>query len=417
MNTSLYIARHLSFGRDGRSSTPAVRVATTAIALSVAVMLASIAVVSGFKREITEKVTGFNSHILLSVDPAHARASGASDNLLILDPALEKILDESPGIDQYALQSSMPAILKTPTDFKGIYLKGVVDSAQFRFLRRNLSEGYIPAFESDSDADKVVISRLAASQLGLKLGSDIDTYFITDDVRVRRLKVAGIYDSHFEAYDDVLAFGDLSTINRIADLRPGQASVMQITVSDFSRLDDITDDLQQNLIEGLKNGEINTVYRLDNAHSSGAGYFRWLSLLDMNVIVILTLMIAVGCITLVSGMLIMILDKRRFIGLMKALGMSTRALRKVFVYLAVRVTIRGLIIGNAIGLGLLWIQDRTHFIPLDAESYYIDFVPVSINWVDVLALNLGVLVIVYLVLILPSRFVARISPAETMRSE
>ncbi len=190
MDTSLYIARHLSFGRDRRSSTPAVRVATAAIALSVAVMLAAIAVVSGFKREITEKVTGFNSHILLSVDPAHARALGSPDNILTLTPGLEKILEESPDVEQYALQTSIPAILKTPTDFKGIYLKGVVDSAQYRFLRRNLAEGSLPTFDNDSDASKVVISRLAADQLRLSVGSDIDTYFITDEVRVRSLNVA-----------------------------------------------------------------------------------------------------------------------------------------------------------------------------------------------------------------------------------
>ncbi|MDE7159424.1 MAG: FtsX-like permease family protein [Muribaculaceae bacterium] len=417
MNTSLYIARRLSFGREGRSSTPAVKAAVTAIALSVAVMLASLSIVSGFKREITEKITGFNSDILLSADPSVSRDMELSDNLLHLTPALEKILDDSPDVTQYALQTSIPAILKTPDDFKGIYLKGVVDTAQARFLRRNMVEGRLPSFSSEADADKVVLSRLAATQLGLRAGDAVDTYFITDDVRVRRLKIAGIYDSHFEAYDDVLAFADVDVINRLADLGPDTGSSLQITVSDFSRLDEITDSLRLSLFRGIERGELPAVYRLDNARSSGAGYFRWLSLLDMNVIVILSLMTAVGCITLVSGMLIMILDKRRFIGLMKAMGMRTSRLRRVFVYLAVRVTVRGLLIGNAVGLGLLWLQERTHFLRLDADSYYIDFVPVAIHWEDVVLLNAGVILIVYLVMILPSRFVARISPAETMRSE
>ncbi len=411
MNYALFLARRLSFAGSGRRSTPAVRVAVSAIALSLAVMLASVAIVSGFKREIAEKVTGFNSDIAVTALPAPD-----SDNVVRLSPALCSLLDSIPSVDQYALQLSMPAIFKTPDDFKGIYLKGVPDSASARFLRRNLVEGSLPDFSSPETQSQVVISRRAASQLGLGTGDRIDTYFITDEVRVRPLKVAGIFDSHFDAYDDVLAFGHLDLIRRMAMLDSTMGSVLQLTVSDFGQVRETADEVRRALAEGLAHGKVEGIYDVKDAHVTGASYFRWLDLLDMNVIVILSLMTAVGCVTLVSGMLIMILDKKRLIGVLKALGAPTSAVRRVFIYLAVRVTLRGLLIGNVLGLGLLFAQARWRFIPLDADAYYIDFVPVHVSWGAVLLLNAGVLVVVYLSLILPSRFVSRISPAESMRS-
>lgn len=412
MNYPFYIGRKISFGGDGRGSSPAVRVATASIALSVAVMLASIAIVTGFKHEIAEKVTGFNSDIAVTVLPAPGE-----DNVVRLSPALAKTVASVPGVSESALQISMPAILKTSDDFKGIYMKGVPDSASARFLRRNIIRGALPDFSSPETSSRIVISQRMASQLALDTGDRIDTYFITDDVRVRPLRVAAIYDSHFDAYDDVLAFGHLDLIRKMAMLDSTMGTVLQLTVSDFSHLRETSDAVRDALVRGVSTGTLDTVYDVSDAYVTGASYFRWLELLDMNVIVILVLMTAVGCITLVSGMLIMILDKKRFIGLMKALGAPTSAVRRVFMYLAVRVTVRGLIIGNAIGLALLWAQARWHFIPLDAEAYYIDFVPVSIGAGAVLLLNAGVLVVVWLSLILPSRFVARISPAESMRSE
>lgn len=411
MNYSFFIARRLSFGSDGRRSSPAVRVATIAIALSVTVMLAAIAIVSGFKREITEKVTGFNSDILVQVQPMHG-----ADNILDLTPNLRRVLDSVPGVKEYALQTTMPAILKTPTDFKGIYLKGIVDEPSRRFFTKNLVQGRVPEFGTDTASHEILISRMAASQLGLNTGDRIDTYFITDEVRVRPLRVAGVYDSHFEAYDNVMVYGDVRLINSIAGFKGQKGLVMQVTVDDFSRLHETTDALCRSLDAASGKSYINRYYAVDDARSNGAGYFHWLDLLDVNVVVILALMTAVGCITLVSGMLIMILDKKRLIGLLKSLGAPTRAVRRVFVYLAIRVAWQGMLVGNVLGLGLLFAQMKTHFIPLDADSYYIDFVPVEISWPAILLLNAGVIVVVWAALVLPSRFVAGISPAETMRS-
>ncbi len=399
-------------GSSGRKASPGVKVATAAIALSVAVMIASIAIVLGFKREITDKVLGFTSHIVMTVSN-----SSDGDNIITMTPTLKKILDSQQDIKDYSLQISIPAILKTPNDFKGIFLKTLEDKATREFLKSNLISGKIPDYSTDSTRLEIVLSRMAASQMGLKQDDKVDCYFINDDVKVRRLKIAGIFNSHFDAYDDLMVYGSRGLAEAFTGLKANQGSSILITTKDFNRLEEETINIQNSLNEAAAEGLIYKTYYLENAHIQGASYFHWLSMLDTNVIVVLTLMMIVGCVTLVSGMLTIILDKKRFIGLIKALGAANGKVRQVFVYLALRVAILGMAIGNALIIGLLLIQDKYHIFKLDASSYYIDFVPVEMNWMAFLILNIGVLAIIYLTLIFPSRIIANISPSETMRSE
>lgn len=411
MNYAFFLGRRLALGSQGRKSSPGVKVATAAIALSVAVMVASIAIVLGFKREITDKVLGFTSHIVMTVSP------GEDDNILTLTPTLKKILDSQDYIKDYSLQISIPAILKTPNDFKGIFLKTLEDNATKEFLKSNLISGRMPDYSQDSTRLDIVLSRMAASQLGLKQDDKVDCYFINDDVKVRRLKIAGIFDSHFDAYDDLMVYGSRALSEAFSGLKSNQGSSILITTTDFNKLDDETEIFQKTLNSALAEGLIYKSYHLENAHVQGASYFHWLSMLDTNVIVVLTLMMIVGCVTLVSGMLTIILDKKRFIGLIKALGAPSSKVRQVFIYLALRVAVVGMAIGNVLIIILLSIQDKYHLFRLDASSYYIDFVPVEMNWTAFVLLNIGVLIIIYFTLIFPSRIIAKISPSETMRSE
>ena len=411
MNYALYLGRRLALGSQGRKASPGVKVAIAAIALSVAVMIASIAIVLGFKREITDKVIGFTSHIVMTVSPDEA------DNIITLTPTLTKLLESQDCIKDYSLQISIPTILKTPNDFKGVFLKTLEDRQTRDFLKSNLISGRIPDYSQDSTRLDVVLSRMAASQLGLKQDDKVDCYFINDDVKVRRLRIAGIYDSHFDAYDNLMVYGSRGLSEAFSGLKPNQGSSLLITTKDFNNLDEETVNLQNVLNSATADGLIYKKYYLENAHVQGASYFHWLSMLDTNVIVVLNLMMIVGCVTLVSGMLTIILDKKRFIGLIKALGAPTGKVRQVFIYLAMRVTIVGMAIGNILIISLLLIQDRLHPFKLDATSYYIDFVPVELNWSAFALLNAGVIVVVYLTLILPSRIISKISPSETMRSE
>lgn len=413
MNYPLFIARRLSLSAGGKKKAPAVAVAVSAVALSVAVMLASIAIVMGFKNEIRDKVVGFNGHITLYATPT----SPDDDNIMTLIPSLKEQLDDAPYVTDYALQAAIPAILKTNSDFKGIYLKGMNGNVTSRFLSKNLVEGKMVDFSKTENKDKVIISHKAAMQLGLRTGDKIDTYFISDDVRVRRLEIVGVFNSHFDQYDDVMAFGSLQLVQQLGQIGSDQGTYLQITTDNFDNIQADTYDLQQRLNNALAEGHLFRLYRTDNVLNQGSGFFSWLSLLDTNVLVVLVLMMTVGCVTLVSGMLIIIIEKKKFIGVMRALGAPVSKVRNIFIYLALRVALWGMAIGNAVMLGLLYLQYKTHFIPLDPESYYIDFVPVSISIESVLLLNAGVFVVTYLVLILPSRFVAGISPAETMRYE
>lgn len=410
MGYSQYLARRLSLSSGGRKKSPAIKVSVTAVALSIAIMLAAISIVTGFKREIREKVTGFNSHITIYAVP-----SQDNDNLISLTPTLEQIISEQPFIDEYSLEASIPAIIKTPGDFKGIYMRSLNSKVVSEFLKSNVVEGKIPDFTKPDNADQIVISSTAANQLGLKAGDKIDVYFIAEELKVQRLKVSAIYNSHFDSYDDVMAYGALATIQKIAGIKPTQGTSIQLHTDNFDMLNANTAFLQQSMEEAMALGLLYKPYRIENALSQGEGYFNWLSLLDTNVIVILALMTVVAIATLISGMLILILDKKHFIGIIRALGSPISGVRKVFVNLAMKVAFYGLIIGNVFMLVFLYCQDRFHFLPLDADAYYIDFVPVELNWWSILILNVVCVAIIYLSLLLPSRFVAKISPTDAMR--
>ncbi len=411
MNYPLFIARRISLSSGGRKNAPAVAVAIAAVALSVVIMMSSIAIVLGFKQEIREKVVGFNSHI--TIYPA----APGDDNIVTLTPELEKLLADFSFVTDFHLQAAIPAVLKTDSDFKGVYLKGLAGGAASSFIRDNLEDGDVPDFSLEDNGNKIVVSSTASRQLGLKVGDRIDTYFISDDVRVRRLEVAGIFDSHFEQYDNVLIFGDMKLVQKLGQIGGDQGTYIQLKVDDFDRIPEYSSGIQDRLYKAYADNEVDKLYRTEHVLSQGAGFFNWLALLDTNVVVVLVMMMVVGCVTLISGMLIIIIEKKRFIGIMKSMGSPTSDVRKVFIYLALKICIHGLLIGDIVGIVLLKLQEMTHFIPLDPESYYIDFVPVRFSWEAIVALNVGVLIVTYLVLILPSRFVAKISPSESMWSE
>lgn len=425
MNYSLFLARRLSLGAEGRKSSPAVAVATVAVALSVVVMLAAVAIVFGFRSQISSRLEGFNADISVRVAPSAIADESAVDNLVSLSPSLRQLLLDQPYVEEVNPQITAPAILKTPEDFKGVYLRTLAGSQLADLLSASIEEGKMPDFvgldedkpQPDSLASQILVSRIAADRLGLKAGEKIDVYFITDNVRVRRLLIKGIFNTHFDTYDNVFVFGHPALLREIGGLSDTQATTLSISTSDLDNVDYYASDLQGKLITALSEGRIYKPYKVESVREAGSNYFHWLDMLDMNVIIVLTLMTFVACITLVSGMLIVIVDKKRFIALVKALGMPGRGVRRIFIYLAVRVAVVGLLVGDAVALALLWLQRETHFIPLDPDSYYMDFVPVEISWPAFLAINIAVLLIAYLVLILPARFVGSVSVAETLSSE
>ncbi|MCM1475838.1 MAG: ABC transporter permease [Muribaculaceae bacterium] len=420
MNYSFFLARRISLGSKGAGLSPAVKVAMAAVAISVAVMIAALAIVQGFKREILSKLSGFNADLIVTPVSDQDSSNGNNSFLINYSPSLRQLISSRPYVEDVALNVAAPAILKTPEDFKGVYLKSLVGENLISLLASSIEEGSLPAFinteESapDSAYNQILVSRVAASKLGLHAGQKIDVYFITDQVRVRRLKISGIFNSHFDTYDNIYIFGSPRILGEIGSVQENQATSLGIKIAEDMDMDEAAADLQNVLLEALSNGYIYTPYRVESLRASSGNFFQWLELLDMNVVIIIVLMTFVACVTLVSGMLIIIVDKKKFIALMRALGMPGRNIRRIFIYLALRVSVTGLIIGDAVGLGIMWLQHTYHFIPLDADAYYIDFVPVEFSWPEILALNVGVLFVTYLVLILPARFIGSISPAKEM---
>ena len=409
-----FISQRMNLSSSGKGSSPAIKVAVIAVALSIAIMILAIAIVNGFKTQITDKVTGFNSEIILY--PTYA-SEKIDDNLVELTKPLREILDNENYIESYSLISSLPAILKTETDFKGIYLRGVPDDYDFSFIENNLIDGKIADYSQKENSNHVLISTQIANELGLKVNDEINAYFISQDIRVRKLKIVGLFNTHFEDYDNNFIFGDIGLIQDLCGFTSTQGSAIEINTYDIDKVNDDTASLFGTLNTAIAEGKLQATYNLNNVKNTGSSYFGWLSLLDTNVVVILTLMIVVACFSLVAAMLILILEKIQLIGILKTLGSSNDHISKIFIQLSIKIGIIGLAIGNFIAIALLYIQDKYHLIQLDPQSYYIDFVPVEINYTSIIVTNILTIVVMWLILIIPSRMVSKISPSETIKYE
>jgi len=376
-------------------------------------MLAAIAIVLGFKKEIKDKVVGFNSHITLSL--ANPTSPDNEVKLLTLTPTLAQILDNQDFIESYSLGASIPAVLKTESDFKGIYLKGIDRNSNGRIASRSIEEGNPE--DIFSKTDRILISRIAAKELALAPGDSINTFFISDQVRMRPMIVAGIYNTHFDNYDDVFAYAPLDFIRQETNIGGEQGSSIQIMTTNFDSVPEYTSRLDNILSDARKNGLIYQDLNITNALGQGASFFAWLSLLDTNVSVILILMTIVAAVTMISSLLIIITDNTKAIATIKALGADNDLIRRIFIYLSMKIAASGILSGNIFMLSFLWLQDKYHFLHLDAETYYINFVPVEFNWWIILVLNIAVVAAILISLILPSHRIASIAPAVVLKSE
>lgn len=377
-------------------------------------MLCAVAVVQGFKQQITNKIAGFNAHLQI-YRLVEDNSDPEADNLLTLTPTLRSILDSEPYVAGYEMELNMPVILKTPQDFKGIYIKGTDGSDIRSFLGSQLTAGKMPDFSLPSTAYDLALSQKMADDLGLKVGDSIPAFFMNDELRAQKYRVAATYSTHFEQFDDLIALGNIAPLREMANIGQGQGVNIRVVTTDFDLADGYADRLRKRLNSAYTSGEVAIPYRVESVTDRSAAYFSWLSLLDTNVTVILTLMTIVACITLIAAMLIQILDKVRLIGILRALGATRRKVCNVFVFMALRIALLGIIIGNGIGLLILFLQQKYHFLPLDADSYYIDYVPVQMNVESIIILNVAVTAVVFLALLLPATVAGRISPAESMR--
>lgn len=414
MKLHLFIAKRIYSDNEGdkKVSRPAILIAMAGVAIGLATMIITVAVVVGFKSEVQRKIIGFGSHIQITnfdaVRSYETHPIGINDSLL-------NVLYQYPDVKHVQRFSTKPGIIKTDEAFQGIVLKGVGSEFDPSFFNEYLVEGEIPCFSDSVATNQIVISKSLAQKLKLKLDDRIYVYFFQDDVRVRRLTIKGIYQTNSAEYDNFFLLADIYTVNRLNNWKTDQVTGLEIQLRDYSQLEEVTDCMVADIDN--RTDRYGEMYFVQNIRQINPGIFDWLDLLDFNVWIILILMVGVAGFTMISGLLIIIIERTRMIGLLKALGATDSSIRKIFLWFSVFLISRGMLWGNIIGLGIYFIQKHFRILKLDPVTYYVDAVPVSISLGLVLLINIGTLLISVLMLLGPSYLITKISPATSMRYE
>lgn len=400
-------------GEAGRASASAVRIATAGVAVGILVMIISICVTIGFQREIKGRVASLVGHIQVVNSETLYRNNPApievSDSLCREISALHGVTH----VQRFALCMGM---LKTEHAFRGIYFRGVDSSFDPSFLADNLVSGSVPSFgQGDAPSDSILLSASMASALQVEVGHKIYAYFFDKNLRARRFVVSGVFQTNMADFDDKMCFADVRTVQRLSGWEGDQYSGAEVILDDFSSMDTVGTNLSSMFY--MKEDAYGHYYATPRVDELFPQVFSWLTLLDTNVVAILILMICVASVTMVSGLLIIILERTRFIGVMKAMGATNSQLRSVFLYLSAMIVVRGLLFGNIIAFALLFIQHATGIVALDPESYYLACVPVYFPVWGIVLVNVITLVVCVLVLIVPTHVVSRIHPARSIRFE
>lgn len=423
MNLPLFIARRIHFSNNKNKkkvSKPAVRIALCGIALGLAVMLLSLAIVVGFKNEVGRKVMGFGSHIQIT--------SLTNNKTYDLPPisfsdTLINAIKQVPNVDYTQITATKPAIIKTKTDFQGIVLKGVDANYNWDFFKEYLKEGELPVMskgagdstEVEMPSNEVLISSKQADALKLKVGDKFICYFIQDQVRLRQFTISGIYSTGLADFDKLFVVADIQHIRMLNNWDNKTATSIEIFVKDLNILEDTSYNIFLTTANNFT-GNYNPYYTR-HIYELQPQIFGWLDLLDLNMVIILILMFSVATFTMISGLLILILEKTTLIGTLKVLGANNWTIRKIFLYQASFLIGKAMLWGNVIGLGMYFIQKYLKVVKLDPEIYFVDYAPVELIPWQAIALNIGVGVAILCILVIPSYLIAKISPAKSIKFE
>ena len=417
MNVSYWISRRLQLrGGPGSGSSAGAVIAVAGIALALVVMELTIAVVIGFKEEIRHKLMGFDAQV--TVYPAYDPTTGSSAHSIDNYDNLRSIISESTGSSDIRAVIRQPGILKTDNDFQGVIFIGQSCDAPFEFELGNITEGCWPDYCSvGSDAD-LVISQTLARSLGLSVGDKLFSTFIIDgEVKLRRNRVAALYSSSFGEYDRNVVYASLRMLRRVSGLDSLSCTSIDVRGIADSDIAATASVLQSDLLEASARPDGPGLHPVSSVMECGALYFNWLALLDTNVVVIFVLMLCVAAFTLISSLFILILERVRTIGVLRAIGADRRTVERVFMFMAMRLVAMGMLLGNLAGIALILIQHYTNAVPLDPEMYYLRSVPAALECGWFLLLNVGVALAAWLVLVLPERLTASVDPARVMHYE
>lgn len=409
-----YVARRLFQHTDDvkRVSKPAIRIATLGVAIGVATMLISTSIVLAFQSEIRNKVIGFGSHIQVINYDSH---NADEYKPIVFNEETLSLLDSVPSAETIAPFCIKPGMLKTDDAFRGVVLKGLGSRYDYSFFRNHLVDGEIVSFQDTTVTNKLIISDALSKQMNLQVGSAVYAYFFEDKVKARKFTVSAIYCTNLTDFDNKLVFTDVAGVQKILGFDTYQFSGAEIKLYDFNRLDEASTYIINNI--NRTQDPYGQYYTSMTIFEMYPQIFAWLQLLDLDVWVILILMVCVAGFTMISGLLIIILERTNFIGIMKALGANNSSMRHIFLYFSSFIILRGLLIGNALAAILIFIQKQWGVVHLDATVYYVDAVPVCVNWWYFLIINVATLLISVLALIVPSYLISNIHPAKSIRFE
>ncbi len=393
---------------------PAVHIATAGVAVGLAVMILSVCLVKGFQGEVAAKLAGFASHIeVLDLNSQ----TDADNHPITADAALMDVVKKTTQAETVQRVSVKIGVMKTHDDFSGIMLKGIGKEYDKKFIRSCMVEGKFPDFGSNADAiNQIVLSRQIAEMLHLKVGDKVYVYFFTNTIKQRRFEIAGIYETHLQQFDKNFVWTDLQTINQLNDWGEEQCSLLEVKLQNFDDLEERTAKLGDAVTAYKNTHQITNLSVMsirDNPRTRPV--LSWLELLDLNVMVILVIMLCVAGVTMISGLLILILERTTTIGVLKALGASNRRIRRIFLVYAGHILVRGMVIGNVFAFLLALLQSQFHLVRLDPATYYVDAVPLAYDPVWLIGINLATLLITLLTLVLPAFIVSVVQPAKTIR--
>ncbi len=417
MRHELYIARRMKLDSGQQKGSPSLTVALVGIVLAVVVMILSIAIVMGFKGEISGKIMQLDAHLrvtnaALGIDENYATVNGREVREAIAEDGAF-----SPRVESVSLIADKSAILKTDENFMGINFRGVDSGYDFRYLKSKLIEGDIPEVADTASSNQIIISKTVADRLLLHAGDKVHTYFIDNNIKVRNLTVSGVFETDLEAFDNAYIVGGIGIIQGVNGWNGDTGTQVAINMKNTSDLDYDGYCLYSLMAESTVKRESKNLFIVTTTQQNNLPFFAWLQMLDMNVVIILTLMMVVAAFTLISAMLMIVLERIRVIGNFKALGATNGSIRRIFIYLTGKLTIKALIIGNIIGIGLCLLQKYCHIVRLDPSAYYMPYVPISLSIPALLALNLGIIAVSYLTLLGASHIISTIKPTATMRFE
>jgi lipoprotein-releasing system permease protein len=412
MNLPYFIAQRLIKGRrEGTSfSRPINVIAIIGIAMGLAVMILAVSTLTGFKKAIREKVVGFGSNIQIMHFDSNLsfETFPISDNQEFI-PKIKNI----PGISHVQVFATKAGIIKTDEDIQGVVLKGIGSDFDWSYFSNNLVDGTVFTVTDTGRTDKVIISKKISDMLKLRTGDSFVMHYIQDPPRMRKFTISGIYETSLEEFDKIYVFCDIGHIKKLNSWDDDMVSGFEIFIDDFDNLDAMTLAVRDAI--GYRLAEDEAKFKVTNIRSKYPQIFDWLNFQDINVIIIILLMLIVAGFNMISGLLILILEKTNMIGVLKALGSEDRTIRRVFIFQAAYLIGKGLLWGNIIGIGLAMLQLKTGIITLDPSSYYIKTVPVNLELAHILLLNAGTMAVIIVMLLIPSQLISRITPVKAIR--